>query len=105
MVTAGLVLLADMVTPRRYKLWLAALAVIGLAAAGLWLGTLMIRDRESAFFYDSMVLDNFSIFFTFLFLAVSGAVIVASLDYMERFRNNQGEFFALILSATAGMML
>ena len=105
MVTAGLVLLADMVTPRRYKLWLAALAVIGLAAAGLWLGTLMLRDREGAFFYDSMVLDNFSIFFTFLFLAVSGAVIVASLDYMERFRNNQGEFFALILSATAGMML
>ena len=105
MVTAGLVLLADMVVPRRYKLWLAALAVIGLAASGLWLGTLMLRDREGAFFYDSMVLDNFSIFFTFLFLAVSGAVIVASLDYMERFRNNQGEFFALILSATAGMML
>ncbi|HEX5480776.1 MAG TPA: NADH-quinone oxidoreductase subunit N [Dehalococcoidia bacterium] len=105
MVTAGLVLLADMVTPRRYKLWLAALAVLGLAAAGLWLGVLMLRDRESAFFYDSMVLDNFSIFFTFLFLAVSGAVIVASLDYMERFKNNQGEFFALILSATAGMML
>jgi NADH-quinone oxidoreductase subunit N len=105
MVTAGLVLLADMVTPRRYKLWLAALAVLGLAAAGLWLGVLMLRERESAFFYDSMVLDNFSIFFTFLFLAVSGAVIVASLDYMERFKNNQGEFFALILSATAGMML
>ena len=45
MVTAGLVLLADMVTPRRYKQWLAALAVVGLAAAALWLGILMIRDR------------------------------------------------------------
>ena len=105
MVTAGIVLLADLVTARRYKTWLAALAVAGLAAAALWLVILVLRDREASFFSDSMSLDNFSIFFIFLFIAVSGTVIVASLDYAERFGSHQGEFFALILLATSGMML
>jgi NADH-quinone oxidoreductase subunit N len=36
---------------------------------------------------------------------VSGAVILASLDYVERFGDGQGEFFALVLIATSGMML
>ena len=52
-----------------------------------------------------MALDNFSIFFTFLFVGVSGAVILASLDYVERFGPRQGEFYALVLIATSGMML
>ena len=105
MVTAGLVLLADLVVPRRYKQWLAALAVTGLGASALWLVILMLRSREASFFSDSMSLDNFSIFFMFLFLAVSATVIVASLDYMPRFGSHQGEFFALLLLATSGMML
>ena len=105
MVTAGLVLLADLVTPRRHRPWLAALSLAGLAAGAAWLGVLVLRGREAPFFNDSMSLDNFSIFFVFLFLAVSGAVIVASLDYAPRFGSHQGEFLALILLATSGMML
>jgi NADH-quinone oxidoreductase subunit N len=52
-----------------------------------------------------MVLDDFTIFFAFFFLAVAGAVILASLDYVERFGKHQGEFFALVMLATSGMML
>ncbi len=105
MVTAGLVLLTDLAVPRRYKHWLAALAVAGLGAAALWLVVLVLRGREASFFSDSMALDNFSIFFIFLFVAVSGTVIIASLDYRERLGGYQGEFFALMLLATSGMML
>lgn len=105
MVAAGVVLLADLVTPLRWKPWLAALALAGLAASVAWLVVLILRDRQASFFSDSMALDNFSIFFMLLFAGVSGAVIVASLDYVERFRTHQGEFFALFLLATAGMML
>ncbi|MGH7620704.1 MAG: NADH-quinone oxidoreductase subunit N, partial [Gemmatimonadaceae bacterium] len=97
MFTAGLVLLADLVVPRRHKQWLAGLSVAGLAAAAIWLVILVLRSREASFFDDSMSLDNFSIFFIFLFIAVSGTVIIASLDYMPRFGNHQGEFFALLL--------
>jgi NADH-quinone oxidoreductase subunit N len=52
-----------------------------------------------------MALDNFSIFFAFLFIGVAGSVIIASLDYSDRFGDRQGEFFALTLIATSGMML
>jgi len=105
MVTAGLILIADLATPRDRKRWLAGLAVAGLSAAALWLVVLILRDRQASFFSDSMALDNFSIFFTFLFIGVSGAVILASLEHTERFASRQGEFFALILIATSGMML
>lgn len=105
LVTAGLILIADLATPRDRKRWLAGLAVAGLSAAALWLVILILRDRQASFFSDTMALDNFSIFFTFLFIGVSGAVILASLEYTERFAARQGEFFALILIATSGMML
>src|SRR5438874_4288416 len=105
MAAAGLVFMADLVVPRRHKKWLAALALSGLAASAIWLVVLILRDRQASFFSDSMSLDNFSIFFVFLFIAVSGSVIIASLDYVDRFGSHQGEFFALILLATSGMML
>lgn len=105
MATAGLVLIADLMTPRDRKKWLSGIAIAGLAAAAIWLVVLILRDRQASFFSDTMALDNFSIFFTFMFIGVSGAVILASLDYVERFEDRQGEFFALILIATSGMML
>ena len=105
MVTAGLILLADLALPRGRKKQLAALALAGLAASAAWLLVLMARDREGAFFSDSMVLDNFSIFFVFLFLGVAAAVILASLDYAARFGPREGEFYALLMVATSGMML
>ncbi len=105
MLTAGLILIADLVIPRERVRWLAGLALAGLAAAAGWLALLIVRDREASFFSDSMVLDNFSIFFMFMFIGVSAAVIIASLDYVERFGRHQGEFFALTLISTSGMML
>jgi NADH-quinone oxidoreductase subunit N len=110
MATAGLIIIADLVVPRGREArsrttWLAGLALAGLAAAALWLVVLIARDRQASFFSDSMVLDNFSIFFMFLFIGVAAAVVVASLDYVERFGRHQAEFFALTLIATSGMML
>jgi NADH-quinone oxidoreductase subunit N len=105
MVTAGLILVIDLVLPRDKVKWLAALAVIGLGASGGWLVQLILRDRWASYFSDTMALDDFSVFFSFLFLAVCAAVIVASLDYLERFGKHQAEFLALTLIATAGMML
>ena len=105
LVTAGLILIADLMTSKSQKKLLAALAVAGLTASVIWLIVLILRDRQASFYSDTMALDNFSIFFMFLFAGVSAAVILASLDYTERFGDREGEFFALILIATAGMML
>jgi NADH-quinone oxidoreductase subunit N len=105
MFTAGVIIIADLMTPREKKRALAGVALAGLTVSAAWLVVLILRDRQGAFFSDTMVLDNFSIFFTFMFIGVSGAVILASLDYTEKFAGRQGEFFALILIATSGMML
>lgn len=105
MVTAGIIIIADLMTPRDKKRVLAGIAVGGLAVSAAWLVLLILRDRQASFFSDTMSLDNFSIFFMFMFIGVAGAVILASLDYTEKFGERQGEFFALILIATSGMML
>jgi NADH-quinone oxidoreductase subunit N len=105
LVTAGVIIIADLFIPRHREKWLAGVALAGLAGAAIWLVTLILREREASYFSDSMALDAFSIFFMFLFIGVSAAVIVGSLDYIERFGEHQGEFFALALVATAGMML
>lgn len=105
LVAAGLVIVADLFVPKSRKRALSGVALAGLAAAAIWLVALIARDRQASYFSDTMALDNFSIFFTFLFIGVSGAVILASLDFAEKFGPRQGEFFALILIATSGMML
>ena len=105
LLTAGVIILADLVIPQKREKWLAGVALAGLLGAAIWLVTLIVREREASYFSDSMALDNFSIFFTFLFIGVSAAVIVGSLDYVERFGRHQGEFFALTLVATAGMIM
>ncbi|MEX0750713.1 MAG: NADH-quinone oxidoreductase subunit N [Dehalococcoidia bacterium] len=105
MVAAALIIIAGLVLPRERVKLVAGLALAGLAASAIWLVTLIVREREASYFTDSMALDNFSIFFMFLFIGVAGAVVVASLDYSDRFGEHQSEFFALILVATSGMML
>jgi NADH-quinone oxidoreductase subunit N len=105
MVTAGLIIVADIIMPRERVKAMVALALAGLAASAIWLVVLILRDREASYFSDSMALDNFSIFFTFMFIGVSAAVIIASVEYLDRFGTHQGEFLALTLIATSGMML
>jgi NADH-quinone oxidoreductase subunit N len=105
MVTAGVLIVVDLVMTRENRRLLVGIALVGLAAAALWLVSLIARDREAAFFSDSMVLDNYTIFFTFMFIGVSAAVIIASWDFLEKFGQRQAEFLALTLIATSGMML
>jgi len=105
MVAAGFIFVGDMLIPKSRQRYLAGIAVAGLAASVIWLGVLIGREREASFFSDTMALDNFSILFTFLFAGVAGAVVLASIDYSERFGDREGEFYGLVLIATSGMML
>ncbi|MBI3743836.1 MAG: NADH-quinone oxidoreductase subunit N, partial [Chloroflexi bacterium] len=49
--------------------------------------------------------DNFALFFQYLFIAVAAAVIIASQDTVSRFRGFVGEYYGLILFSTSGLML
>ena len=104
MVSAGIILMADLVMRDRNRGWLPFMALAGLGGAALWAVTLILRDREAVAFSGTYSLDTFSIYFMFLFIGVSGLVILASADYVRNL-HNQGEFWALLLLATSGMML
>ncbi len=54
---------------------------------------------------QSIIVDRFSLFFKFLILASVGLVILASHEYIGKFRNYVGEYFSLILLSTIGMMV
>ncbi len=56
-------------------------------------------------FSNTVRIDSFSIFFTFLVVAIAAVVILSSFEYMAVQRIRAGEYYALILFATVGMAL
>ncbi|MBI2867582.1 MAG: NADH-quinone oxidoreductase subunit N [Chloroflexi bacterium] len=96
------VILLDLVTKR--KSLLTAVAVLGLIAPLVFSIDLLNRTGETGF-AGALLVDEFSIFFKFLFIAVAALVILGSQDYVAKFKHFQGEYYALILLATGGMML
>ena len=104
MVVAGSILLTDLALRERDRGWLPFGALAGLGASAIWTVVLILRDREAVAFSGTYSLDSFSIFFIFLFIGVAGLVVLASADFVRRLRH-QGEFWALLLLATSGMML
>jgi len=103
LVAAAALVLGDLLI--RDRRWLPFGALSGLTAAAIWAVVLVLRDQQAPAFHGAIALDNFSVFFIFLFIGVSGLVVLASARYAQRFGGRQSEFFALLLVATAGMML
>lgn len=98
---AIVVILLDLFLPG--KKVLPAVSIVGLAISfGL---SLSLWDQKESLFNNMLVVDNFSLFFQLLFSGIAILVILASTDYAFRFRRFQGEYYALILISTMGMML
>jgi NADH-quinone oxidoreductase subunit N len=104
MVAAGGVLLINLALGQRERRWLPFGVLGALAASATWAAVLVARDREAVGFGGTYSLDTFSVFFGFLFIGVAGLVVLASVDLARTLRH-QGEFWALLLLATAAMML
>ena len=99
-----LVILADLVVQRKGAL--ALLAVVGLLVPlaftlAAWVGGPQVEEG----LFGTLVVDRFSLFFRFLILGIVALVILASVDYVSRFRQFQGEYYGLLLFSAAGMML
>ena len=96
-----LVMLADPFVRRERK---GALATLALLGAGLALAaTRLAAAHPGAAFYGLMLADSFSIFLRLVIGAVALLVILGSTDYLERENLQQGEYYALVLFAAAGM--
>ena len=82
---------------------LGYIALVGVLA-GLAATAFQTQFYGNAFF-NMVRVDSFSVFFHFVVLLVALVVILSSLDYLEVQRINAGEYYALMLFATVGMML
>ena len=78
---------------------LAGLVIAGGITVAMWGGS------YPAIFNNMLAVDNFALFFKLLFAGIAFLVILASADYVSKFARFQGEYYALILLATLGMML
>ncbi len=101
-VFAILVILLDLFV--RQKRVLAQVSISGLVIAGV-ITIAMWGNSFPAIFNNMLAVDNFALFFKLIFLAVAFLVILASVDYTSRFARFQGEYYALVLLSTLGMML
>ncbi len=101
-VFAIIVILLDLFV--KQKRVLAQVSVSGLIIAGV-ITLAMWGNSFPAIFNNMLAVDNFAIFFKLIFLGVAFLVILASVDYTSRFARFQGEYYALVLLSTLGMML
>lgn len=98
---AVLVILVDLLV--KNKTAVAAVAGAGLVIPAAW--TISLFGQQGSSFYGALVVDSYSLFFKMLFLTAAALVILTSVQYSRRFAPYQGEYYAVILLATAGMML
>jgi NADH-quinone oxidoreductase subunit N len=81
-------------------------AIVAIAAAFCQMAWLQRDPGFSAPGWSGMVrVDSFSIFFHVLIPAISAVCILASLEYLDAQNIRSGEYYALILFGTVGMVL
>jgi NADH-quinone oxidoreductase subunit N len=99
----GMVLLmVNVFMPRGKTAPAAWIGIFGLVITGLV--SLSGWNNPQFGFAGHVALDNFATFFNFIFLIAAGLTILMSDDYLHREGYPVGEFYPLILFATAGAM-
>src|SRR5207244_11144896 len=103
LLTALVVMLLDLFLNQYEKSLLAWISLLGLTlCAG---ETVILWGSQQGGFGNALVLDNFALFFTQVFLAVAALTILSSIHYVRQTNIHECEFYALVLFATTGMIL
>jgi len=101
LVVFGMILLiADLIIHDKKKIGI--LAIIGIVLSGALL--YKASGMEMTAYGGAIVVDHFANFFKLIFLLAAALSILLSLKYLDIERENHGEYYALILFATMGMM-
>jgi NADH-quinone oxidoreductase subunit N len=112
-VCACVALVMEVVLPKRQSRWTGyfALASVLLAAASV-----VVLGRDFLFpsadlapaalsgFYDTVRVDGFAVIFKLIFLLAAALTVALSLRYLDVEGEQRGEYYALLLFATTGMM-
>ena len=99
------ILLFDFMLGIRDKTGNAVFAMLGVIFSGVSLYRLRALGPEAVGgFSGSLIVDPFFIFFGMLFLIATALVILLSVRYLQIENEHHGEYYALLLFATVGMM-
>ncbi len=111
LIAGALVIIVDAVLPaagEKAAAWRRAITVLlalaGIAASAAWSGILIATDEKGPAFEGLLVVDDYSLFFNFLFAGIAAMIVLASVDFLERTRFH-AEYVALVLASATGMML
>ena len=100
---AAAILLLDAFWDHADKVPLAVIALVAHAAA--YCAAFRLWDGVGFAFAGTVVSDGYALFFDFVLLIAAALSILLSLDYTRRMRIARGEYYALLLLATAGAMV
>ena len=102
--TAMLVMVADLVSTDPDRESLAGVALVGLATAAgaalwLWAG-----GSGAGGFGETLRADRYALFFALLLIAATALTILLSVDFLRLHALPAGEYYALMLLSTSGMV-
>ena len=81
---------------------LAVTTIIGLFLAMLL--EIQLHGKDIVGFYGTVVADDFSILFEFIYMSVAIVTVFVSRHYISENEMNFGEYYVLLLTAVSGMM-
>ena len=103
LLTAFTVLLVDLFAAKNNRsLTLAVTTIIGLVLA--MFAETQLHGKDITGFYGTVVADDFSILFEFIYMSVAILTVFVSRHYIAENEMNFGEYYVLLLTAVSGMM-
>src|SRR5262249_1871067 len=101
---AMIVLLADAMAPKANPRRLAVISVVGLLVA---IGVSLVTRPENRepVLAGMVIADGYAHFFNILFMVSALLGVLLSVDYLEREGISHGEYYALLMLTTVGMMI
>lgn len=115
-VVACLALVIEVILPYKFSKWTAWFSLVGIALALISLGAQFVGMGGSFNlaalqsltpvdgFYNMVRMDGFALIFKAVFLIAAALTVAISARYLDIEREQHGEYYALILFATVGMM-
>src|SRR6266852_28799 len=115
-VVACLALVMEVILPYKFSKWTAWFSLVGIALALISLsaqfvsmgGTFNLAALQNVTpvdgFYNMVRIDGFALVFKAIFLIAAALTVAISARYLDLEREQHGEYYALILFATVGMM-
>jgi NADH-quinone oxidoreductase subunit N len=101
--SALLVMLADLWMEGPDREGLGWIGLVGLAATATT--AIALWNTRISSFSATIIVDRYGLFFTLLFCVVSAVTLLMSMSYLELTDIRTGDYYALVLFATVGMVL